>query len=303
MKLHLRIIEADNIPKMDIMGKADPYVVVSFTISKDTDQTEVIDKTYTPKWDKQMELRISSIDESVVFQLKDHDKVSKDDLIGSYKKTIQKFPPGIVTDEWIQLEKAKGVKKAARVHIISHLALDGMPPFNNIPFQFLKVAVKVISARDIEVMDVIGETDPYVVLYLRNNSNIQYKTKVLKNCMNPVWNQDFEINLLNQTSDILSLKMWDKDLIKDDEMSALDIPLGQFPLYEIIKREYDMKPQKRVKKGGKITIQLQVIPLGEKAWTVGPMAVTYPQGTPDPQFQMMMEQLQQIGGVMCQSDQ
>ena len=82
MKLHLRIIEADNIPKMDILGKADPYVVVSFTISKDTDQTEVIDKTYTPKWDKQMELRISSIDESVVFQLKDHDKVSKDDLIG-----------------------------------------------------------------------------------------------------------------------------------------------------------------------------------------------------------------------------
>ena len=172
---------------------------------------------------------------------------------------MQKFPPGIVTDEWIQLEKAKGVKKAARVHIISHLALDGMPPFNNIPFQFLKVAVKVISARDIEVMDIIGETDPYVVLYLRNNSNIQYKTKVLKNCMNPVWNQDFEINLLNQTSDILSLKMWDKDLIKDDEMSALDIPLGQFPLYEIIKREYDMKPKKRVKKGGKITIQLQVI--------------------------------------------
>lgn len=299
MKLHLRIIEADNIPKMDLIGKADPYCIATLSESHDSDKTEYIDETYTPRWDKVMTLNVATIAESVLFEIKDHDKVGRDDLIGSYKKNIKKFPPGIVTDEWIQLEAAKGVKKAARLHVVSHLALDGMPPFCNMPFQFLKVVVKVISARDIAKMDTFGKTDPYVLVYLRNYPNVKYKTKVMNNNMEPKWDQDFELDLLNQTNDILTLTMMDKDVAIDDEMANLDIPLGQFGLFEIVEREYDMKPYKKVKKGGKILVRIQILPLGERAWTTGPIAFQCPVPPQDPQYQqMMMQQMQAMQNML-----
>ncbi|KAK8883390.1 hypothetical protein M9Y10_046040 [Tritrichomonas musculus] len=292
MKLHLKIIEADNIPKMDMIGKADPYVSVHLSESKDSDKTKIIYKTYTPKWNKEMHLRVASISENVKFELKDYDKGKKDDLIGTIERKIRDFPPGIVSDEWINVNKAKGLKKVARVHIISHLTLDGMTPFTQMPFQFLKVCVKVISARDIAKMDLVGKTDPYVVLWIQSHPSSRRQTKVIKNNMLPKWNEDFLLELTNQTSDILTLKMWDKDVVNDDEMATLDIPLGQFQLFDIVEKEYDMKPCKGVKKGGKITLKIQVIPINEEKWKVG---AALPISPNDQQFQSMM--IQQMQGI------
>ena len=287
---------------MDVIGKADPYVSVHLSESKDKDKTKYIEKTYKPKWNKEMHLRVASISENVKFELKDKDKMSKDDLIGTIERKIKQFPPGIVTDEWINVNRAHGVKKVARVHIVSHLALDGMTPFVQMPFQFLKVCVNVISARDISKMDLVGKTDPYVVLWIQSNPSSRRQTKYLKNNMEPRWNEQFTLELLNQTSDILSFKMWDKDVVDDDEMATLDIPLGQFQLFDIVEKEYDMKPCKGVKKGGKIKLKIQVIPLNAECWKVGAAMPCNPQ---DQQFQMMMAQqmqgIQQSGMMMMQS--
>lgn len=291
MKLHLRIIEADNIPKMDLFGTADPYAVATLTDSNDTDKTEYIKGTYTPKWNKEMSLNVATIAESIVLELKDHDTIGRDDLIGSIKRNIKKFQPGIVNDEWIQLEAPKGVDKEARIHVVSHLALDGMPKFTNIPFQFLKVVVKVISAKDLAKTDIITDSDPYVLVYLRNYPMVKYRTKVVKNNLNPTWDQDFELDLVNQTSDILSLKVMDKDVLVDDEIGSLDIPLGQFGMFDIYEREFDLKPcNKKVKKAGKITLRIQVIPLGVAAWEGGQMAVQFPGPPPDEEYLMRMQQ-------------
>lgn len=298
MKLHLKIIEADNIPKMDLFGKADPFVSVHLSESKDSDKTKYIEKTYTPKWNHEMHLRVASISEDVVFELKDHDPAGKVDLIGTIERKIKQFQPGIINEEWINVKKAKGVKKVARVHLISHLTLEGMTPFVQLPFQFLKVCVKVISATDIEKMDTIGKTDPYVVLWIQSCSSLKQKTRVIKNNMKPRWNEEFTLEVLNQTSDILSFKMWDKDVLKDDEMATLDIPLGQFQLFEIVEKEYEMKPVKGVKKGGKIQLKIQVIPLNETKWKTG---IAIPAGPgQEEQLQSFMQQIQsmQQSGMM-----
>lgn len=291
MKLHLRIIEADNIPQMDYIGTADPYVSVTLSNSNDCDKTHYIENTYTPKWNKEMTLRVSTISESVLFELKDYDMVGSDDLIGTHERDIKKFTPGIVTDEWITLKAASGVTKAARLHIISHLALDGMPPYTNLPYQFLKVALKVISARDLAKMDYLTDSDPYVIIYLRSNPTLKYQTTVIDNNLNPKWDQEFELDLVNQTTDILSLKVMDKDRFTDDEIGSIDIPLGQFGLFEIIEKEFDLEPAPNVKRAGKINIKLQVLPLEEKAWETGQFVVTFtaPPSDQDLQELVMMK--------------
>ena len=169
------------------------------------------------------------------------------------------------------------------------------------PFQFLKVCVNVISATDIEKMDTVGKTDPYVVIWIQSCPSIKHKTSVLKNNMNPRWNEEFTIEILNQTNDILSFKMWDKDVLKDDEMATLDIPLGQFQLFDIIEKEYEMKPVRGVKKGGKIKLKLQVIPINEQKWKTG-VAVPVAPGQ-EQQMQSIMNQLQSMQSSMMQSSQ
>lgn len=289
MRLHLKIIEADNIPAMDLNGKADPYLIVSLDESIDSDKTNVDSKTLSPKWNKEMHLRIQSLSENVCFVLKDHDKCSKDDPIGHLKRIVKDFLLGIVKEEWMTLIPDNDENRSSRIHLISHLALEGMQPFVDCPFQFLKAGIKIISAKDIPKMDLITDTDPYVTINLQSQPKNVRKTKVAKNDEEPVWNEEFMLELLNLSHDVLTIKLMDKDVLKDDLISTFDIPLGQFPLFEICQREYFMNPAKKSKQGGQIKMAIQIVPLDQPLWeTGGQIPVMIPQTAEE--FQMMIDQ-------------
>lgn len=49
----------------------------------------------------------------------------------------------------------------------------------------------VVKANDLKNMEMIGKSDPYVVVYIRPLFKV--KTKVVDNNLNPVWNQTFEM--------------------------------------------------------------------------------------------------------------
>lgn len=49
----------------------------------------------------------------------------------------------------------------------------------------------VVRANDLKNMEMIGKSDPYVVLHIRPLFKV--KTKVVDNNLNPVWDQTFEL--------------------------------------------------------------------------------------------------------------
>jgi len=51
--------------------------------------------------------------------------------------------------------------------------------------------VTIVKATDLKNMEMIGKSDPYVVLYIRPLFKV--KTKVINNNLNPVWDQTFEL--------------------------------------------------------------------------------------------------------------
>lgn len=54
-----------------------------------------------------------------------------------------------------------------------------------------KLTVTIVRANDLKNMELIGKSDPYVVLHIRPLFKV--KTKVVDNNLNPVWNQTFDL--------------------------------------------------------------------------------------------------------------
>lgn len=73
------------------------------------------------------------------------------------------------------------------------------------------VRVQILSARDLIKADIIGKSDPYVVITLGRQ---RFKTKVVKCSLNPNFNEAFMFSW--NSTDKLMLHVWDEDLTNDD---------------------------------------------------------------------------------------
>lgn len=54
-----------------------------------------------------------------------------------------------------------------------------------------KLTVTVVKANSLKNMEMIGKSDPYVVVHIR--PLFKLKTRTVENNLNPVWNEDFDL--------------------------------------------------------------------------------------------------------------
>lgn len=128
--LHIRIIEATGLPKMDLFGKCDPYVVLQYNNDRVISQTKVIKKTYKPVWNEDFHFPVvSQMDDSIKFFLKDEDKGKSDDPISRLIIELKTLTLNQVTDKWYDCIPVKGVKKGGRLRLKVHLAEEGAVAF------------------------------------------------------------------------------------------------------------------------------------------------------------------------------
>jgi hypothetical protein len=123
-----------------------------------------------------------------------------------------------------------------------------------------EVHVRVLQAIDIAKMDA-NATDAYCILKV--GACPDKKTRVIKNSMQPQWNQDFHFSVPNASQSTLTIKMRDEDIICDDDMATLSIPLSSIPVGQVIDQWYDMVPVRNVKKGGRLHLIIHVGRTGE----------------------------------------
>ena len=133
MKVHLKVLEAKDLPVIDVSGTCDAFCKIQF--GKQKVQTRIIDNSLTPKWRQQFSFDILDFQQDFLFiQLYDHDSVSKDDLIANLEINPQSMQPGILVDQWYTMHPV--IKKSTpQIRLIIHLAQENDIPFTSNTFK------------------------------------------------------------------------------------------------------------------------------------------------------------------------
>lgn len=130
MILHIRAIEARDLPKMDAVGKADPYLTFQLDQSPEIFKTNFVKQTFDPVWNEVFHIPIYDGKDNILHvELFDMDKVSADDLISTRDFEVNNFKVGEVTDNWFDFFAAPKAEKPGKVHLIFHLANPEDEPF------------------------------------------------------------------------------------------------------------------------------------------------------------------------------
>merc|ERR1719450_50061 len=112
--LRITVVECKELKKMDRFGKSDPYVRVYLLPGHaDIKKTDVKKKTLNPEFNQIFEFPVTKRDamnKTIVFQVFDSDKLSKDDPIGEVQIPLWQLNLNVETDAWKDLHKVSGTK-------------------------------------------------------------------------------------------------------------------------------------------------------------------------------------------------
>ncbi|PVH32947.1 hypothetical protein PAHAL_9G530300 [Panicum hallii] len=88
-----------------------------------------------------------------------------------------------------------------------------------------KLTVTVVRAESLKNKELIGKSDPYVVLFIR--PMFREKTSVIDDNLNPQWNETFELISEDKETQALILEVFDEDKMKQDKrLGIAKLPLN-----------------------------------------------------------------------------
>lgn len=127
MQLHLRVVEAVDVPKMDV-DSSDPYCIIQVPQVNRTEKTNVINNSLTLRWNQEFHIPINDVaTATLTITMKDKD-VTKDDKISTLDIPLCSIPFRTVIDQWYSMIPHKK-KKGGRLHLVIHIAANGEQPF------------------------------------------------------------------------------------------------------------------------------------------------------------------------------
>jgi hypothetical protein len=93
--LRLCLIRAQHLPKMDLIGTADPYVTFHL-LGQDQQKSSVLKNTLDPEWNEEFvfymqDLSFYQNDNQLVLNIWDWDRISKDEVIGEVRLMISEL--------------------------------------------------------------------------------------------------------------------------------------------------------------------------------------------------------------------
>ncbi|KFW09305.1 Cytosolic phospholipase A2 epsilon, partial [Fulmarus glacialis] len=90
----------------------------------------------------------------------------------------------------------------------------------------------------------VSQTDCYVSLSLPTASPETVRTKTIKNCKDPVWNETFCFRIQSQVKNILELKIYDENAItKDDLLFTVLFDVAKIQLGESVRLTFQLNPK------------------------------------------------------------
>ncbi|KAK4799848.1 hypothetical protein SAY86_025213 [Trapa natans] len=131
--------------------------------------------------------------------------------------------------------------------------------------------VKVMRAVKLLKMDILGASDPYVIVSLSGERIPARRTSVKMKTLNPEWNENFKLTVKDLQSQVLELHVYDWEKIgPHDKLGMQVVPLGiltphsakEFTL-DLLENQNPNDPHNK-KARGKLIVELKFVPFREE---------------------------------------
>jgi len=214
--LIVKIIQATELPAMDMGGVSDPYVKVYLlpeTKGQKKYETKVHRKTLNPFFNQEFKFQnlpyAETFDKTLMLNIFDYDRFSKHDQIGEVKLPLSTMDLAQTINEWrdVQSNKEDDQYLGDICFSVRYVPSSG------------KLTVGILECKRLKKMDITGASDPYVKIKLLDSKGKRIgkkkKTTVKNANLNPYYNESFvfmvEENMLRSV--MLELTVLDYDRI------------------------------------------------------------------------------------------
>ena len=126
MQLHLKVIEARGLDKMDKMSDSDPYCIIQFNGGKEKYQTTVKQDTNDPVWNESFVIPVNVPNPAILHILLLDKDVGNDDKMAWVEVPISTMQVGQEIDQWYTLTPCKKAKKGGQLHLSLLLVQSGL---------------------------------------------------------------------------------------------------------------------------------------------------------------------------------
>ncbi|GMG99413.1 hypothetical protein Nepgr_001253 [Nepenthes gracilis] len=213
--LHVKVVRAIKLLKMDVLGTSDPYVKLSLSGEKlPSKKTSIKMRNLNPEWNEEFKLIVKDPETQVLqLQVYDWDKVGGHDRLGMQLVPLKQLLPNETKALTLDLLKNTNINdprnKKPRGKLVVELTFDPFKyeseSFKGSEDKFGKkeslkksasfdvassseagvLLVTVVGAEDVEG----AHTNPYAQILFRGEKK---KTQVIRKIRNPRWNEQFQ---------------------------------------------------------------------------------------------------------------
>uniref|UniRef100_A0A8C5HLP6 Synaptotagmin-1-like n=1 Tax=Gouania willdenowi TaxID=441366 RepID=A0A8C5HLP6_GOUWI len=211
-RLIVGIIQAQDLPAMDMGGTSDPYVKVYMLPDKKKKfETKVQRKNLCPVFNETFTFKIPYSElggQTLVLQVFDFDRFGKHDTIGEIKIPMNTVDLGHCVLKARDPPTKTPPKKLGDICI----SLRYVPTAG-------KLTVNIMEAKNLKKMDVGGLSDPFVKVVLQHNGKRlkKKKTSVKQNTLNPYFNESFSFEIPFSQIQVLVITVYDYDKLGSND--------------------------------------------------------------------------------------
>lgn len=193
--LAVTVIQAEELPALDMGGTSDPYVKVYLLPDKKKKfETKVHRKTLNPVFNETFTFKsvpyADAMNKTLVFAIFDFDRFSKHDQIGEVKVPLCQVDLAQTIEEWKELQSVEG--EGGQDNKLGDICFS----LRYVPTAG-KLTVVILEAKNLKKMDVGGLSDPYVkIALMQNGKRLKKKKTSIKKCtLNPYYNESFSFEV------------------------------------------------------------------------------------------------------------
>ncbi|KAK7270330.1 hypothetical protein RIF29_23396 [Crotalaria pallida] len=216
--LHVNVVRAHRLLKMDLLGTSDPYVKLSLTGDKlPSKKTTIKRKNLNPEWNEKFKFVVKDPQSQVLqLQVYDWDKVGAHDRLGMQLIPLKLLKPYENKEFTLDLLKDTNINETPNKKNRGQIVVDlTFVPFKEDSMKFggpsegysrKESGIDVVSDDEVqegagllslviqEAEEVEGEhhNNPYAVLTFRGEKK---RTKMMKKTRHPRWNEEFQFML------------------------------------------------------------------------------------------------------------